>query len=132
MVGEIILTATPNLNNLRYSSFHKKGIHHGVPKVTSCMLLSGVCQTHQLFVKWEKNGGVMDYEQFFSSRISNLWHVAAFERGSGGQGWGEGKGERVLHSLFSHFCTCHTSFWDSRVGRGSLPMMPGPSLNESK
>ena len=40
--------------------------------MTRCMLLSGVCQTHQLFVNRGKNGDFIDYEQFFSPRISNL------------------------------------------------------------
>lgn len=40
--------------------------------MTRSMLLSGVCQTHQLFVNRGKNGDIIDYEQFFSPRISNL------------------------------------------------------------
>ena len=40
--------------------------------MTRSMLLSGVCQTHQLFVNRGKNGDITDYGQFFSPRISNL------------------------------------------------------------
>ena len=43
-----------------------------MPKVTRCMLPSGVCETHQLFVNRGKKGDMIDYEQFFSPRISNL------------------------------------------------------------
>jgi len=63
-------------------------------------------------------GGAYTWRGLFSE-FYGMWYVAAFERGSGERGWGKGKGESVFHSLFFHFSTCHTNYWDSRVERGS-------------
>ena len=52
--------------------------------MTRSMLLSGVCQTHQLFVNRGKNGDIIDYEQFFSPRISNLCGTWQPSKGVGG------------------------------------------------
>ena len=99
--------------------------------MTRCMLPSGVCETHQLFVNRGKKGDMIDYEQFFSPRISNLCGTWQPSKGVGsGRGCAREK-ERRYPIPFSLIIAPATQALGT-VEWGVQLISDAPSLNESK
>lgn len=96
------------------------------------MLLSGFCQTHQLFVnRGEKNGDIIDYEQFFPPRISNLCGTWQPSKGVVVGEVGAREKDRGYPIPFSSIFLPATQTIGT-VELGEQMTCDAPSLNESK